>query len=87
MNPVLIMDPLFHNSVYNGLVGFASPLVTDREAECTSPVSSAQTSFAAGMEQKLEKFFCLFLFVLSFIEKLQTLGLKIVTKVKKDVSV
>uniref|UniRef100_A0A3B5LT85 Uncharacterized protein n=1 Tax=Xiphophorus couchianus TaxID=32473 RepID=A0A3B5LT85_9TELE len=35
-------------SVYNGLVGFASPLVTDREAECSSPVSSAQTSFAAG---------------------------------------
>ncbi|XP_013880332.1 serine/threonine-protein kinase SMG1 isoform X3 [Austrofundulus limnaeus] len=36
-------------SVYNGLVGFASPLVTDREAECTSPVSSAQTSFAAAV--------------------------------------
>ncbi|XP_032443983.1 serine/threonine-protein kinase SMG1 isoform X1 [Xiphophorus hellerii] len=36
-------------SVYNGLVGFASPLVTDREAECSSPVSSAQTSFAAAV--------------------------------------
>eukprot|EP00064_Thunnus_orientalis_P012320 superscaffoldBa00001877_g12355 len=34
-------------SVYNGLVGFASPLVTDRDSECASPVSTAQTSFAA----------------------------------------
>ncbi|XP_041828579.1 serine/threonine-protein kinase SMG1 isoform X2 [Melanotaenia boesemani] len=36
-------------SVYNGLVGFASPLVTDRDSECASPVSSAQTSFAAAV--------------------------------------
>ncbi|XP_072224935.1 serine/threonine-protein kinase SMG1 isoform X3 [Leuresthes tenuis] len=36
-------------SVYNGLVGFASPLVTDRDTECTSPISSAQTSFAAAV--------------------------------------
>lgn len=36
-------------SVYNGLVGFASPLVTDREADCSSPVSAAQTSFAAAV--------------------------------------
>ncbi|KAM9745691.1 serine/threonine-protein kinase SMG1 isoform 1-T1 [Menidia menidia] len=36
-------------SVYNGLVGFASPLVTDRDSECVSPVSSAQTSFAAAV--------------------------------------
>ncbi|XP_028267220.1 serine/threonine-protein kinase SMG1 isoform X1 [Parambassis ranga] len=36
-------------SVYNGLVGFASPLVTDRESECASPVSAAQTSFAAAV--------------------------------------
>uniref|UniRef100_A0A3P8VUM7 non-specific serine/threonine protein kinase n=1 Tax=Cynoglossus semilaevis TaxID=244447 RepID=A0A3P8VUM7_CYNSE len=36
-------------SVYNGLVGFASPLVTDRESECGSPVSAAQTSFAAAV--------------------------------------
>ncbi|XP_058508783.1 serine/threonine-protein kinase SMG1 [Solea solea] len=36
-------------SVYNGLVGFASPLVTDREIECASPVSAAQTSFAAAV--------------------------------------
>uniref|UniRef100_A0A671VFB0 non-specific serine/threonine protein kinase n=1 Tax=Sparus aurata TaxID=8175 RepID=A0A671VFB0_SPAAU len=36
-------------SVYNGLVGFASPLVTDRDSECTSPVSAAQTSFAAAV--------------------------------------
>lgn len=36
-------------SVYNGLVGFASPLVTDRDSECVSPVSAAQTSFAAAV--------------------------------------
>ncbi|XP_071393422.1 serine/threonine-protein kinase SMG1 [Centroberyx affinis] len=36
-------------SVYNGLVGFASPLVTDRDSECASPVSTAQTSFAAAV--------------------------------------
>ncbi|XP_067343536.1 serine/threonine-protein kinase SMG1 isoform X2 [Channa argus] len=36
-------------SVYNGLVGFASPLVTDRETDCASPVSAAQTSFAAAV--------------------------------------
>uniref|UniRef100_A0A3Q4GZX5 SMG1 nonsense mediated mRNA decay associated PI3K related kinase n=1 Tax=Neolamprologus brichardi TaxID=32507 RepID=A0A3Q4GZX5_NEOBR len=36
-------------SVYNGLVGFASPLVTDRDAECSSPVSAAQSSFAAAV--------------------------------------
>uniref|UniRef100_A0A674MC73 non-specific serine/threonine protein kinase n=1 Tax=Takifugu rubripes TaxID=31033 RepID=A0A674MC73_TAKRU len=36
-------------SVYNGLVGFASPLVTDRESESTSPVSAIQTSFAAAV--------------------------------------
>ncbi|XP_061604634.1 serine/threonine-protein kinase SMG1 [Phyllopteryx taeniolatus] len=36
-------------SVYNGLVGFASPLVTDRENDCASPVSAAQTSFAAAV--------------------------------------
>lgn len=34
--------------MYNGLVGFASPLVTDRDTECASPVST-QTSFAAGI--------------------------------------
>lgn len=34
-------------SIYNGLVGFASPLVTDR-SDCASPTSTAQTSFAAG---------------------------------------
>uniref|UniRef100_A0AAQ6IR98 non-specific serine/threonine protein kinase n=1 Tax=Anabas testudineus TaxID=64144 RepID=A0AAQ6IR98_ANATE len=37
-------------SVYNGLVGFASPLVTDRDSECASPVSAAQTSFAAAVK-------------------------------------
>ncbi|KAK0136516.1 Serine/threonine-protein kinase SMG1 [Merluccius polli] len=36
-------------SVYNGLVGFASPLVTQRESECASPTSTAQTSFAAAV--------------------------------------
>uniref|UniRef100_UPI0037E707FB serine/threonine-protein kinase SMG1 n=1 Tax=Semicossyphus pulcher TaxID=241346 RepID=UPI0037E707FB len=36
-------------SVYNGLVGFASPLLTDRDSECASPVSAAQTSFAAAV--------------------------------------
>uniref|UniRef100_A0A7N8X3L8 non-specific serine/threonine protein kinase n=1 Tax=Mastacembelus armatus TaxID=205130 RepID=A0A7N8X3L8_9TELE len=36
-------------SVYNGLVGFASPLVTDRNTECASPVSAAQASFAAAV--------------------------------------
>ncbi|XP_077590470.1 serine/threonine-protein kinase SMG1 [Stigmatopora nigra] len=36
-------------SVYNGLVGFASPLVTDRENECASPVSVPQTTFAAAV--------------------------------------
>ncbi|XP_033501746.1 serine/threonine-protein kinase SMG1 [Epinephelus lanceolatus] len=37
-------------SVYNGLVSFASPLVTDRDSECSSPVSAAQTSFAAAVK-------------------------------------
>ncbi|XP_077940467.1 serine/threonine-protein kinase SMG1 isoform X6 [Gasterosteus aculeatus] len=37
-------------SVYNGLVGFASPLVTDRDGECSSPISAAQTSFAAAVK-------------------------------------
>ncbi|XP_030237319.1 serine/threonine-protein kinase SMG1 isoform X2 [Gadus morhua] len=36
-------------SVYNGLVGFASPLVTQRESDCVSPTSSAQSSFAAAV--------------------------------------
>ncbi|XP_008297822.1 serine/threonine-protein kinase SMG1 [Stegastes partitus] len=36
-------------SVYNGLVDFASPLVTERDGECASPVSAAQTSFAAAV--------------------------------------
>ncbi|KAK1877563.1 Serine/threonine-protein kinase SMG1 [Dissostichus eleginoides] len=37
-------------SVYNGLVSFASPLVTDREGDCSSPVSATQTSFAAAVK-------------------------------------
>ncbi|XP_056263705.1 serine/threonine-protein kinase SMG1 isoform X2 [Pseudoliparis swirei] len=37
-------------SVYNGLVSFASPLVTDREAECSSPVPATQSSFAAAVK-------------------------------------
>ncbi|XP_071000587.1 serine/threonine-protein kinase SMG1-like [Oncorhynchus clarkii lewisi] len=36
-------------SVYNGLVGFASPLVTERGGDCSSPTSTAQTSFAAAV--------------------------------------
>ncbi|KAM9392172.1 serine/threonine-protein kinase SMG1 [Pholidichthys leucotaenia] len=36
-------------SVYNGLVGFASPLVTDRDNECPSPVSGAGTSFVSAV--------------------------------------
>ncbi|XP_069036868.1 serine/threonine-protein kinase SMG1 isoform X1 [Lepisosteus oculatus] len=37
-------------SVYNGLVGFASPLVTERASDCASPTSSSmQTSFAAAV--------------------------------------
>ncbi|KAM6957377.1 serine/threonine-protein kinase SMG1 [Aplochiton taeniatus] len=37
------------HSVYNGLVGFASPLVTERSVECVSPTSTTQTSFAAAV--------------------------------------
>ncbi|XP_045069168.1 serine/threonine-protein kinase SMG1 [Coregonus clupeaformis] len=37
-------------SVYNGLVGFASPLVTERSGDCSSPTSTAQTSFAAAVK-------------------------------------
>lgn len=44
---------VYHYSVYNGLVGFASPLVTDRDSECASPVSTTQTSFAAGRDLQL----------------------------------
>ncbi|XP_036378986.1 serine/threonine-protein kinase SMG1 [Megalops cyprinoides] len=36
-------------SVYNGLVGFASPLVTERASDCASPTLSTQTSFAAAV--------------------------------------
>ncbi|KAK3520199.1 hypothetical protein QTP70_017920, partial [Hemibagrus guttatus] len=36
-------------SVYNVLVGFASPLVTDRGSDCASPTSTVQTSFAAAV--------------------------------------
>lgn len=36
-------------SVYNRLVGFASPLVTERGGDCSSPTSTAQTSFAAAV--------------------------------------
>lgn len=48
IHPVLTVVCVHYCSVYNGLVGFASPLVTDRDSECASPVSAAQTSFAAG---------------------------------------
>lgn len=41
-------------SVYNNLVGFASPLVTDTANECSSPTSAAtyQPTFAAGNTYK-----------------------------------
>ncbi|MGH0124210.1 UNVERIFIED_CONTAM: hypothetical protein FKN15_024639 [Acipenser sinensis] len=36
--------------IYNGLVGFASPLVTERASDCASPTASGmQTSFAAAV--------------------------------------
>uniref|UniRef100_A0A672JXE5 non-specific serine/threonine protein kinase n=1 Tax=Sinocyclocheilus grahami TaxID=75366 RepID=A0A672JXE5_SINGR len=36
-------------SIYNGLVSFASPLVTERGSDCASPTSTVQTSFAAAV--------------------------------------
>ncbi|KAJ0058451.1 hypothetical protein NL108_014651, partial [Boleophthalmus pectinirostris] len=42
-------------SVYNGLVGFASPLVTDRDTACNSPVSTAHTTFATAVRCSLVK--------------------------------
>lgn len=54
---------VYSTSVYNGLVGFASPLVTDRDAECSSPVSAAQSSFAAGTAPRC----CSMLFVFSLV--------------------
>ncbi|XP_023677609.2 serine/threonine-protein kinase SMG1 isoform X1 [Paramormyrops kingsleyae] len=36
-------------SIYNGLVSFASPLVTERASDCASPISTVQTSFAAAV--------------------------------------
>ncbi|KAL4659048.1 serine/threonine-protein kinase SMG1 isoform X1 [Arapaima gigas] len=36
-------------SIYNGLVSFASPLVTERASDCASPTSTNQTSFAAAV--------------------------------------
>lgn len=42
-------------SMYNGLVGFASPLVTDRDTGCTSPVSAAHTTFATAVRCSLVK--------------------------------
>ncbi|KAJ3601732.1 hypothetical protein NHX12_032699 [Muraenolepis orangiensis] len=48
--PTTLKDLLAQSqSVYNGLVGFASPLVMQRESECVSPTSTAQTSFAAAV--------------------------------------
>lgn len=46
---IVKQSKLLCSRVYNGLVDFASPLVTDRESESTSPVSAIQTSFAAGI--------------------------------------
>ncbi|XP_035389717.1 serine/threonine-protein kinase SMG1 [Electrophorus electricus] len=36
-------------SIYNGLVAFASPLVTERGSDGASPTSTVQTSFAAAV--------------------------------------
>ncbi|XP_028842210.1 serine/threonine-protein kinase SMG1 isoform X2 [Denticeps clupeoides] len=36
-------------SIYNGLVSFASPLVTDCASDCPSPPCMAQTTFAAAV--------------------------------------
>lgn len=46
----------FFSSVYNNLVSFASPLVTDTSNECSSPTSAAtyQPTFAAGNIEKVE---------------------------------
>ncbi|KAG2455286.1 SMG1 kinase, partial [Polypterus senegalus] len=42
--------------IYNGLVGFASPLVTERAGECSSPTSlGLQTSFAAAVRCNAQK--------------------------------
>ena len=48
---------ILYFSVYNNLVSFASPLVTDATNECSSPTSSAtyQPSFAAGKTPLLQK--------------------------------
>lgn len=48
---------ILYFSIYNNLVGFASPLVTDATNECSSPTSAAtyQPSFAAGMTFPLQK--------------------------------
>lgn len=45
---VVVVVCFFFLSIYNGLVGFASPLVTERGSDCASPTSTVQTSFAAG---------------------------------------
>ncbi|KAK6476140.1 serine/threonine-protein kinase SMG1-like isoform X1 [Huso huso] len=42
--------------IYNGLVGFASPLVTERASDCASPTASGmQTSFAAAVRCSASK--------------------------------
>ncbi|XP_062840999.1 serine/threonine-protein kinase SMG1 isoform X2 [Trichomycterus rosablanca] len=42
-------------SVYNGLVGFASPLVTEKGSDGASPTSTVQTSFAAAVRCSMVK--------------------------------
>lgn len=53
---MLINSIIFFSSVYNNLVSFASPLVTDTSNECSSPTSAAtyQPTFAAGNVEKVE---------------------------------
>lgn len=47
--------PTQTQSVYNGLVGFASPLVTDRDTACSSPVNATHASFATAVRCSLVK--------------------------------
>lgn len=54
----MLINSIIFSSVYNNLVSFASPLVTDTSNECSSPTSAAtyQPTFAAGNIEKVEIF-------------------------------
>lgn len=53
---MFLWTPLCFSSVYNNLVSFASPLVTDTSNECSSPTSAAtyQPTFAAGNIEEVQ---------------------------------